>query len=243
MVGFFGDILKSLDAIASADRGPSRPERSKDDFGGRIKRRTYATGATIADWDDSRQAILLIVSGWVASGKALTSGARTVLDLSLPGDIVTIGTTEWAREIITALSPVTIIELPGPSYKTLLHYPEPVSEAVLKGMARRYARLAEHLVNIGRRGAVERTAHLFVELAHRVNVREKDGVRRFSCPLTQADLADALGLTAVHVNRVLKELREAGYVSFRGGVVEITDFEGLVQLAQFDASYLALRAR
>ncbi|WP_246225881.1 Crp/Fnr family transcriptional regulator [Chelativorans xinjiangense] len=179
------------------------------------------------------------MSGWVASCKVLNTGMRTVLDISLAGDVVMTG---WTREVATALSPAVVVELPGPTFEGLLSYPQPISEIILKGMARRYARLAEHVVNIGRRGAVERTAHLLLELAHRINAREKDGVVSFACPLTQADLGDALGLSAVHVNRVLKELREGGFVSFRGGVVEIYDRRGLVELASFDPSYLELRS-
>ncbi len=179
------------------------------------------------------------MSGWVASCKVLNNGMRTILDVSLAGDVIMTG---WTREAAIALSPAVVVELPGPTFEGLLSYPQPISEIILKGMAKRYARLAEHVVNIGRRGAVERAAHLLLELAYRINAREKNGVAGFACPLTQADLGDALGLSAVHVNRVLKELREGGFVSFRGGVVQIYNRRGLVELAGFDPSYLELRS-
>ncbi len=81
-------------------------------------------------------------------------------------------------------------------------------------------------------------AHFLLELGARlklVGVGDKTG---FDCPLTQYHLADALGLSAVHVNRVLRHLREAGLVTFQKGRVAFDDFDGLVDLAQFDTAYL-----
>jgi CRP-like cAMP-binding protein len=70
------------------------------------------------------------------------------------------------------------------------------------------AMVVEHLVNIGRRNAIERTAHFFMELAERLSLIGLGTEAEFKCPLTQFVLADALGLTAIHVNRVLRRLRE-----------------------------------
>jgi len=100
------------------------------------------------------------------------------------------------------------------------------------------AMVVEHLVSIGRRDAAERMAHFFLELASRliqVGMGSKTG---YACPLSQYLLADALGLSAVHVNRVLRQLREAGMVTFRDGVVTIHDYERLCAFAQFDPAYL-----
>lgn len=98
--------------------------------------------------------------------------------------------------------------------------------------------VVEHLVGLGRRAASERTAHLLLELGARlrlVGIGDKAG---YACPLTQYLLADALGLSAIHVNRVLRELREAGLVTFQGGQVTFDDYERLVDFAQFDRGYL-----
>ncbi|WEX10492.1 Crp/Fnr family transcriptional regulator [Chelativorans sp. AA-79] len=206
-----------------------------------VWRRVYEAGDTISNGDGNKEAFFLVSSGWVASGKMLTSGARIVLDFLLPGDVVGIGTTEWAREVVTALSPATVFEFPGAPLERLLTAPRELSAPILKGIARRNARIAEHMASIGRRGAVERTAHLLLELAHRLGAKPDRGRVRFSCPLTQSDLADALGLTAVHVNRVLKDLRESGFVSFRNGTVEIHNIGRLADFVGFDTSYLTLR--
>ncbi|TZG27181.1 Crp/Fnr family transcriptional regulator [Sphingomonas montanisoli] len=93
-------------------------------------------------------------------------------------------------------------------------------------------------VSLGRRSALARTAHLFCELYVRMKIVGLTDERGYRLPLTQIDLAECLGLTSVHVNRVLKELRESGLATFRNGRVDIDNFEKLQRVAEFDADYL-----
>lgn len=96
----------------------------------------------------------------------------------------------------------------------------------------------EWMVNIGRRTSVERVAHLMCELYVRVcNVDPCDG-GKFPLPLTQAEIGDALGLTAVHVNRVLRRLRLDAVMTLAGGYVTINDFTMLARIGGFDNHYL-----
>jgi CRP-like cAMP-binding protein len=101
--------------------------------------------------------------------------------------------------------------------------------------------VVEHLVNIGRRSALERTAHFFMELAERLNLIGLATETEFKCPLTQFVLADALGLTAIHVNRTLRQLRELNLLSLRRGTVTIHNLAGLRKLAGFQGGYLNAR--
>jgi CRP-like cAMP-binding protein len=98
--------------------------------------------------------------------------------------------------------------------------------------------VVEHLVNIGRRNALVRTAHLLLELGLRLQLVGLGSDSGFACPLNQYLLADALGLTAIHVNRVLRQLRERGLVTFREGSVVIHDLAGLRALAEYHSGYL-----
>lgn len=109
---------------------------------------------------------------------------------------------------------------------------------MLWAISRDEAILMEHLVGIGRRDAKERTAHLLLELHARFKLVKMTSSSSFACPLTQYLLGDALGLSAVHVNRVLRELREDGLVTFQHGEVEFHDLKGLIALADFDSDYL-----
>jgi CRP-like cAMP-binding protein len=101
--------------------------------------------------------------------------------------------------------------------------------------------VVEHLVNIGRRSAIERTAHFFMEMAERLHLIGQATETEFKCPLTQFVLADALGLTAIHINRVLRELRDRRLLTVRKGSVSIHDLAGLRKLAGFQGGYLDAR--
>jgi CRP-like cAMP-binding protein len=98
--------------------------------------------------------------------------------------------------------------------------------------------VVEHLVGLGRRSAIERTAHFLLELGARLRLVGLASADRFTCPLSQYMVADALGLTAVHINRVLRQLRERGLLTFRDGEVIFDDLDGLIALAEFDTAYL-----
>ena len=98
--------------------------------------------------------------------------------------------------------------------------------------------VVEHLVGIGRRNALERTAHYLLELGARLKLVGFGDKTGFDCPLTQYHLADALGLSAVHANRVLRTLREDGLVTFQKGRVSFDNFKALSELAGFDPDYL-----
>jgi biotin operon repressor len=104
--------------------------------------------------------------------------------------------------------------------------------------AREAAIVQQHLISIGRRSAIARVAHLLLELGARlklVGLAEDDGYR---CPLSQELLGDALGLTKIHVNRMLRELRELGCLTFRNGRVTFGDMARLIDLADYDPAYL-----
>jgi CRP-like cAMP-binding protein len=118
-----------------------------------------------------------------------------------------------------------------------------LAAAFLWAASRDEAMVVEHLVNVGRRNGIERTAHFFMELADRLNLvglakAQVANTQGFDCRLTQFELADALGLTAIHVNRVLRQLREQGLVTLHKGVVMIHDLNRLRKLSGFRGGYL-----
>jgi CRP-like cAMP-binding protein len=98
--------------------------------------------------------------------------------------------------------------------------------------------VVEHLVGVGRRDALARTAHFLVELGLRLRLVGLGSEAGFACPLNQYLLSDALGLTAIHLNRVLRKLREQGLVTFRDGQVVFHNLPGLRRLAEHHGGYL-----
>ncbi|MER9303846.1 Crp/Fnr family transcriptional regulator [Mesorhizobium sp. M0293] len=223
-------------------RGPTLAdaswERGVSVLPGAVRRR-YPANTTIAGAHQARSLILVMTGGWAAFAKTLRNGSRLIVDLALPREIALIKFAGEAGETVTALSDVTAIELPGPVHTCFSRYPQSICEAIVLAEASRYSRVAEHLAGVSRRGPVERTAHFLLELGCRAHRSATSYPDRFECPLTQAELADALGLSAVHVSRVLKDLRENGLASFRNGVVELHDHAGLIKTAGFDRSYIS----
>jgi CRP-like cAMP-binding protein len=98
--------------------------------------------------------------------------------------------------------------------------------------------LLERLVNLGRRSAKAKLAHFLVEMSRRLEKTHVDIVNNYQIPLSQSLMADALGLSAVHVNRTLQELKEDGLINPGHGGIELLDLDGLKKIAGFDPSYL-----
>jgi CRP-like cAMP-binding protein len=113
-----------------------------------------------------------------------------------------------------------------------------LATALLWAASRDEAMVVEYLVGIGRRDAVSRTAHFLVELGLRMELVGLGTEAGFACPLNQYLVADALGLTAIHLNRVLRDLRERKLVTFRDGQIIFHDLAGLRQLAGHHGGYL-----
>jgi CRP-like cAMP-binding protein len=103
--------------------------------------------------------------------------------------------------------------------------------------------LGEHLTDAGRRSAYERLSHLFLELFVRARLAGMVDEMSFQMPLTQELIADALGLTHVHVNRTVKSLRDDKLIAVDGKRLMILDFEALSLLSDFESSYLGESAR
>ncbi len=98
--------------------------------------------------------------------------------------------------------------------------------------------VVEHRIHVGRRSAAVRMVHFLLDLGSRLELVDLATRRGNACPLSQCLLADAPGLTAVHVNRVLRHLREDGFVTVKRGRVILDDYDGLAELAGLDRSYL-----
>lgn len=203
-----------------------------------VRRRRVDAHQPIAQSQDVSDAYL-VQRGWTCLYKLLPDGGRQVLTFPLPGDIVGLsglgieGETYWFESLTEAeISPISETTL-----KNAASDPH-VGRAIQWSLALDGYILVEHLTNLGRRSALVRIAHFILELATRLQLIGEDTRHGFACPLNQYWLADALGLTAIHLNRVLRELREAKLVTVRSGHIDIHNFMGLAELAAFDADYL-----
>ena len=204
------------------------------------RRRNFVAGRDLFHQGQSGQAAYILASGWAFSYKILPDGQRQIVDFQIPGDFLGL------RSVLLHISdhsiePITNIEVTEVLASDLLEafsQTPRLATAILWAASHDEAMVVEHLVNIGRRNAAERMAHFLLELGARLALVGMGSRAGYACPLTQYLLADALGLSAVHVNRVLRQLRDAGMVTFRDGFVTFDTYNRLTEFADFDPTYL-----
>ena len=205
-----------------------------------MRRRTFVAGRDLVHQGQADHSAYVLVSGWACSYKLLPDGQRQIVDFQIPGDFLGL------RSVLLHLSdhsiePVTDIEVSEVHVADLLKafsQTPRLATAIFWAASRDEAMVVEHLVGIGRRDAAERVAHFLLELGARLTLVGIGSRAGYACPLTQYLLADALGLSAVHVNRVLRHLRERGLLTFRDGHVRFDDYDALVAFAGFEMTYL-----
>jgi len=204
------------------------------------RRRTFVAGRDLVHQGRTEQAAYVLASGWAFSYKLLADGQRQIVDFQIPGDFLGL------RSLLMHVSdhsvePITDIEVTEVLRNDLLgaftQTPR-LATAILLAASRDEAMVVEHLVSIGRRDAAERTAHFLLELGSRLTLVGLGSKAGFDCPLTQYLMADALGLSAIHVNRVLRQLREDGLVTVRDGFVSFDNYDRLTEFAEFDLTYM-----
>ena len=187
----------------------------------------------------------LLIEGLIARYKDLTDGQRQIMEIHVAGDFTDLHGFLLKRldHNIGTLTPATVGFVPHETLARITQDEPHLARMLWLSTLMDAAIQREHILSIGRRPALARIAHLMCELCVRLEVIGLAEGRRFALPLTQLDLADAVGLTSIHVNRMLRQLREQKLMTFRGSQVEIHDWERLQRAADFDPSYLHLERR
>jgi len=181
----------------------------------------------------------LVMDGLVGRFDQNARGERQITALHVPGDMPDLHSVvqPTATSALQALTTSTIVQVPHAAIRaSTAEYPA-IAEALWRDTMVDSMILAQWVVNLGRRDARSRVAHLLCEMACRYACGVTNGKVRFALPMTQHQLADTTGLTAVHVNRTLKALEAIGTV-FRHKMVRIENWDTLVRIADFDSSYL-----
>lgn len=184
----------------------------------------------------------LILDGFACRYKTLADGTRSIVAYLLPGDfcdlhVAILGTMDHS---IATISPCTLVQIPRETVLQLTdHYPR-ITRAMWWATLVDEAVLREWLVNMGCRPADKRLAHLFCELYWRLRMVGFVVTDSFRMPLTQQELGETAGITGVHVNRVIQQLREKGLIKLVNRHITIPDIERLEKFADFDPAYLYL---
>ncbi len=184
----------------------------------------------------------LVADGYVARFAQLEDGSRQIVSLHIAGDMVDLYSLMLPAvpTPLVTLTPVTLLQIPHAVLRSLAFRHPGLAAAFWRECVVDGNIVAQWLVNVGRRDARGRLAHLLCELAVRSNHIGRFRRGRFPLPVTQEQIADALGLTSVHVNRMIQSLRGEGLVQMSQREMIILDWQGLQHAGEFDPAYLHL---
>lgn len=194
---------------------------------------------------DPTDGVHLIQKGFACRYKVLPEGARSIMAYLVPGDLCDLHVAVLGRmdHSIATLSACEVITLSREVIEEItVNYPA-INRALWWSVLVDEAILREWLVSMGRRSAEQRIAHLLCELLVRLQAVGLAVDNSYDLPITQADLADTTGLSTVHTNRVLQELRRHELIVFKNRSVNILDIERLKARAQFAPNYLHLEPK
>ena len=188
---------------------------------------------------------VLLLDGIACRYKDLADGQRQIQELHVPGDYLDLHgfLLKSLDHHVGALTSLRIALVPHETLRLITEQHPHLARMLWFSTLLDASIQREHILSIGRRSALSRLAHLLCELYLRLEVSGLTNGSVYPLPLTQGDLADATGLTPVHVNRMLKRLRDDGIATFRGGEVSIHDWPRLQRAAEFDPAYLHLERR
>lgn len=202
--------------------------------------REFTRGTVIWQQGTESEHFYTVSSGWACSFRTMEDGSRQVLDLYVPGDIVGLREFAFRRRVSNLLTATNATLCPFPKHRLTDVF---ATSRLLCNLffliaARDQAILVERLINLGRRSAREKVAHFLLEMAHRLDKACVDVDDCNHLPLTQVVLADALGLSTVHVNRTLNELKQERLTTLGPDGITLLDRNGLQDVAGFDPEYL-----
>lgn len=186
-----------------------------------------------------------MLEGWACRYKVLPSGTRQVLAFLIPGDScdLHVGLLAEMDHSIQTITPALVATVDRVEMDAIMDRHRGVAKAMYVAQLVDEGTMRAWITSMGRRASIERVAHLMCELYLRARSIGLATEPRFALPLSQLLLADSLGMTPVHLNRVLKTLRLSGAMTLQRGSLLITDPDKLIQIAGFDENYLHRRLR
>jgi CRP-like cAMP-binding protein len=209
------------------------------------KVRSLQTGQDIVFDGDQPRHCWLVLDGWIARYKDISQGRRQILSFHVAGDCPDLQSLHLPvmDHSLCASSPSTVAQISHESLRTLMARFPRLATALWRETLIDAAIFRTWMVGMGQRSARERMAHLFCEMyakLHAVGLTEGD---RVHWPVTQIDMAHALGLSNVHVNRALQDLRGRGLITLEKRTLTIANWGALCEVAGFDPVYLHLEKR
>ncbi len=196
----------------------------------------FSAGTVLSEVGQDANQFFILQDGWACATRLLSDGQRQVLDIFLPGDIMGLRDIGFARTQteLAALTDTTACPFPAEYFDEIFEQSPRLARIFFLKLVQENALLTERIINIGRRPAVEALGHFLLEMKVRLSVPGNE----FELPLNQTVIADALGISAVHVSRTFSQLKEEGLARSCSNRVVIDDLAALVKLSGFDPAYL-----
>lgn len=207
--------------------------------------RQYRAGSDLIGEGDRPSEVFLLVEGWAYRYKILPDGSRQILAYLIPGDLcdIHIFILREMDHAIGLLSDARVAAISRIEMQQMLNEHPAIAQALFWSTLVDEAVLREWLVNMGQRDAYSGIAHLFCEVRLRMEQVGLVSGDEVFLPLTQEQLGDTIGLTKVHVNRVLGRMRAEGLISLTDRTLKIHDARRLEEIAAFDPNYLHIHRR
>lgn len=223
--------LEAVDRAALAD-ATSNPVR-------------FAARQDLIREGDAPGPVFVVLEGWACRYKILPNGARQILAYLMPGDScdLHVGLLAEMDHSIQTITPALVATIDRIRMDEIMHEHRGIAKAMYLSQLIDEGTMRAWITSMGRRASIERAAHLMCELYLRARNVGLTLETRFALPLSQTLLADSLGMTPVHLNRVMKELRASGAMTLQRGSLIIEDPDRLIKIAGFDENYLHRRLR
>jgi len=236
-------IDKHLMKLRARDEVSQEEEQAIRDAVSEI--RDVPADRTFVRADEKLDHSTILLAGLMCRAKDLRNGERQISELHVAGDFADLHgyTLKRLDHNLLTLTACRVAIVPHENVEAITERFPHLARVYWFSTNLDAAIHREWELSLGRRDALSRTAALFCELRVKLEIVGLGDRSGYALSLTQTDLAECLGLTSVHINRTLKDLRERGLVEFRGGRVEIHDLDALEAVAEFDPTYLYLDKR
>jgi CRP-like cAMP-binding protein len=237
---FYGYLFRKLAAVSGITDGEKQAIAALP-----YAPREFAADQDIVKIGELPSETFTIVEGWVCRYKMLPEGGRQIMSFHIPGDLPDLQSVFLPRldHSIAAITPTKVAFIRHRDLRDLMRKHEGIASAFWRDALIDAAIFREWMVGIGRRTAHQRIAHLLCEMATKLESIGLAEGNSYPWPVTQVEIADALGLTDVHVNRVIGDYKREGLASFRRGSFTVHDWPAFKALGQFDPLYLHLQGQ
>jgi len=232
---------KLLTKLRRYDHVSAEEEKALFDAAGEA--RQFRRGETLVRAKTEQRRSSLLLSGYVHRFGDLRGGRRQSVQLGMPGDFIDLHSL-LMKELdhhIGALSDCKVLEFPHERLLAVINDHPHLGRLLWLSTLIDAAISRQWIMSMGARPALSRLAHLFCEIQVRLEGVGIGNASGYDLPLTQNELGELLGMTSVHLNRVLKQLRDRKLLEFRSNEVRILNWEGLIDLAEFDPFYLGFQ--